>query len=1081
MKNSNFFFLADEFPLLLNIGKLAEFNLFIDPNTTLYKCRQFGEKVLELVYEEHYLEFPDVNNFHNNLIKIKYENIIPERVLDLLFTIKNKGNIAVHDGVGSEQDAKSSLINIFKVAKWLYEVYARNPIDVSEIKYHLPENSNQADIISKLEQDFSALETKFNQLLAEREIKEQTKEEKLVILKRSEKVASRIEWKEADTRELIDQQLRAAGWIVDTLNINNKSKNTLPEKGKNMAIAEWPVHGKYADYALFVGTELYGIVEAKKYASDISSDLTQAKIYSELAEAKNEGILLGKWENYHVPFVFSTNGRPFLEQIKTKSGIWFLDVREKRNRSRALQGWFSPQGLKDLFAQNPTEAIAKLQNSDLAYLTGKNSLELRDYQIKAIKAIEDFLATEPEKRKALLAMATGTGKTRTILGLCYRLIKANRFKRILFLVDRTLLAKQTFDTFKDTKVEDFNSFLETYHVSELKNVVPDYESRLHFATVQGMVKRLFYNSDENDILPVDTYDCIIVDEAHRGYLQDKELDSEELNFKDQRDYVSKYRMVLDYFDAYGIALTATPALHTTEIFGKPVYSYSYREAVIDGYLIDHDPPYIIKTKLSEEGITWKKGDKPKIYDKEINEVVELDELEDELNIDISGFNKSVITPSFNKTVIQQLVKELDPESDEKTLIFAATDAHADDVVKILEEEFEAIGVDVPFDSILKITGKSYNPQELVRRFKNEKYPSIVVTVDLLSTGVDVPKICNIVFLRRIKSRILYEQMLGRATRKCDEINKTSFKIFDAVRVYETLEDYTSMKPVAPSPSTSFIQLIDELDVIENEARYQKQIEQIIAKYQRKKKYIETHEEEKFTYHAKGIAPNDFVEHLKGMTASNFKEELKGLKTVWQYLDELKPEGNMQFFSDHEDSFVNLERGYGKGQKPEDYLESLKQFIEENRNKILALQIICTRPKELDRKSLKELKLILDQNGFNTRSLNAAWKETRNEDIAADIITYIRTLAIGSSLVSHETRIKSAVDKIRTLKNWNKVQEKWIDRFEKQLLQEEVIQLEDLNTDPFDEVGGFDKLDKVFEFELKELLEQLNENLYREIG
>ena len=1081
MKNSNFFFLADEFPLLLNIGKLAEFNLFFDPNTTLYKCRQFGEKVLELVYEEHYLEFPDVNNFHNNLIKIKYENIIPERVLDLLFTIKNKGNIAVHDGVGSEQDAKSSLINIFKVAKWLYEVYAKNPIDVSEIKYHLPEKSNQADIISKLEQDFSALETKFNQLLAEREIKEQTKEEKLVILKRSEKVASRIEWKEADTRELIDQQLRAAGWIVDTLNINNKSKNTLPEKGKNMAIAEWPVHGKYADYALFVGTELYGIVEAKKYASDISSDLTQAKIYSELAEAKNEGILLGKWENYHVPFVFSTNGRPFLEQIKTKSGIWFLDVREKRNRSRALQGWFSPQGLKDLFAQNPTEAIAKLQNSDLAYLTGKNSLELRDYQIKAIKAIEDFLATEPEKRKALLAMATGTGKTRTILGLCYRLIKANRFKRILFLVDRTLLAKQTFDTFKDTKVEDFNSFLETYHVSELKNVVPYYESRLHFATVQGMVKRLFYNSDENDILPVDTYDCIIVDEAHRGYLQDKELDSEELNFKDQRDYVSKYRMVLDYFDAYGIALTATPALHTTEIFGKPVYSYSYREAVIDGYLIDHDPPYIIKTKLSEEGITWKKGDKPKIYDKEINEVVELDELEDELNIDISGFNKSVITPSFNKTVIQQLVKELDPESDEKTLIFAATDAHADDVVKILEEEFEAIGVDVPFDSILKITGKSYNPQELVRRFKNEKYPSIVVTVDLLSTGVDVPKICNIVFLRRIKSRILYEQMLGRATRKCDEINKTSFKIFDAVRVYETLEDYTSMKPVAPSPSTSFIQLIDELDVIENEARYQKQIEQIIAKYQRKKKYIETHEEEKFTYHAKGIAPNEFVEHLKGMTASNFKEELKGLKTVWQYLDELKLEGNMQFFSDHEDSFVNLERGYGKGQKPEDYLESLKQFIEENRNKILALQIICTRPKELDRKSLKELKLILDQNGFNTRSLNAAWKETRNEDIAADIITYIRTLAIGSSLVSHETRIKSAVDKIRTIKNWNKVQEKWIDRFEKQLLQEEVIQLEDLNTDPFDEVGGFDKLDKVFEFELKDLLDQLNENLYREIG
>lgn len=752
-------------------------------------------------------------------------------------------------------------------------------------------------------------------------------------------------------------------------------------------------------------------------------------------------------------------------------------MRENRNRARALHGWFSPQGLKELYLQNPREAIAKLQNSELDYLHGKNSLGLRDYQIKAIKAIEDFLAAEPERRKALLAMATGTGKTRTILSLCYRLIKANRFKRILFLVDRTLLAKQTFDTFKDTKIEDFNSFLDTYKVSELKEIAPDFESRVHFVTVQGMVKRLFYSSDESEILPVDTYDCIIVDEAHRGYLQDKELDSEELNFKDQRDYVSKYRMVLDYFDAYGIGLTATPALHTTEIFGKPVYSYSYREAVIDGYLIDHDPPFIIKTKLSEEGITWNKGEKPKIYDKENNQIVELDELEDEINIDVSGFNKSVITPSFNKTVIQQLVRELDPESDEKTLIFAATDAHADDVVKILEEEFEAIGVDVPFDSILKITGKSYNPQELVKRFKNEKYPSIVVTVDLLTTGIDVPSIGNIVFLRRIKSRILYEQMLGRATRRCDAIHKTSFKIYDAVRVYETLEEYTNMKPVAPNPSTTFVQLVEELELIESEARAQKQIEQIIAKYQRKKKYISDYEQEKFTYIAKGIHPDDFVQHLKDVSPTNFKLEAEEMKGLWKYLDELKPAPSTQLFSDHEDQYLSTERGYGKGQKPEDYLESLKQYIEENRNKIAALQIICTKPKELDRKSLKELKLILDQEGYNTRSLNAAWKATKNEDIAADIISYIRTLAVGRSLISHEQRIKNAVDKIRTFKNWNKVQEKWIDRFEKQLLQEEVIQEEDLNLNPFNEAGGFERLDKIFDNELKHLLELLNENLY----
>jgi type I restriction enzyme R subunit len=171
LKASNFKFLEHEFPLLFNIGKLAESNLFVDPNTTLYKSRQFGEKILEFIFDEHYLEFPEVTNFHNNLIKIKYENIIPERVLDLLFTIKNKGNNAVHNITGTEDDAKNALFSIFKIAKWFYEVYAANPIDISEIKFHLPEKVNETEIIEKLEQDYKNLEEKFKQLLAEREIR----------------------------------------------------------------------------------------------------------------------------------------------------------------------------------------------------------------------------------------------------------------------------------------------------------------------------------------------------------------------------------------------------------------------------------------------------------------------------------------------------------------------------------------------------------------------------------------------------------------------------------------------------------------------------------------------------------------------------------------------------------------------------------------------------------------------------------------------------------------------------------------------------------------------------------------------
>jgi len=1080
LKTSNFLFLESEYPLLYNLALSAEGNFPADPVVCLFKLRQFGEKLTEYLFEEHYLEFPYENTFHTRLKTLQYEQVIPERVNDLFHTIKNKGNVAVHDSQGTVDDAKALLFSAFKIAKWFYETYSKENDDISMVKFHVPEVVDTDQMLSKLEQEYKSLEQKFEALLAEREIKEQAVEERTAIVNRSEKAASKIEFSEAETRIMIDEQLVQAGWEANTNELNFKKNKTLPEKGHMMAIAEWPCGNLWADYALFVGTELIGIVEAKKYANDISTDLTQAKAYSELAEEKYDAQLLGKWRQYKVPFLFATNGRPYLEQLKTKSGIWFLDVRNERNRSRALHGWISPDGLKALLNQDIAVANEKLETADLDYLASKNGLGLRSYQLQAIKAVEEYIATDPENRKALLAMATGTGKTRTILGLCYRLIKANRFKRILFLVDRNLLAKQTFDTFKDSKVEDFNSFLDTYKVSKLNELIPDLESRLHFATVQGMVKRLFYSSDDSAILPVDTYDCIIVDEAHRGYLQDKEMDDEELNFKDQRDYVSKYRMVLDYFDAFGIGLTATPALHTTDIFGKAVYTYSYREAVIDGFLIDHDPPYIIKTKLGEEGITWQSGEKPKVFDKESNTIEELEALEDEINIDISGFNKKVITESFNRTVLRELVKELDPESEEKTLIFAATDEHADRVVEYLKEEFEAIGVDVPDDAIMKITGKIHNPTEWVRRYKNEKYPSIVVTVDLLTTGVDVPKICNIVFLRRIKSRILYEQMLGRATRRCDEINKEVFKIFDAVRVYETLEDYTSMKPVSPSQTTTFAQLVDETSSIDSEARLNKQLEQIIAKFQRKKRLL-VNKEEQFAYTTKGIHPEDFVDFLKGIKQDQIREELHCLATAWNFLDELKPAPSIQLYSEHEDEFLYTERGYGKGQKPEDYLEGLKKFIDENMNKISALKIICSRPTELDRQSLKELKIVLDQAGFNRRSLNAAWKATKNEDIAADIISYIRTLALGSSLISHEQRIKNAMDKVRKLKTWNKVQEKWLERFEKQLLQEEVIQVEDLNMDPFDEAGGFDRLDKIFEHELKQVLEVMNENLYTDIA
>jgi type I restriction enzyme R subunit len=1077
MMDSNFKFLSREFQILCNLGQSAEKYIHHDPSSALFKLRLMSEKMVDSIFEIHQIGFPSENSTFRKLQVLADEGILEDKIATLFHTLRKSGNQAVHQGKIEDGSAMTFLYSMFKLSKWFYETYAEEPINISDIKFHPPEKVNVEEDLKNIEKEYQELEKKFNLLLEERQLGAISAEKTTEIKKRSAKAAGKIEMSEAETRQLIDAQLKAAGWEADTPNLNYKLHGSLPEKGKNKAIAEWKVGPKWADYALFIGTELYGVVEAKKYAQDISTDLRQSKIYAENADEIESIQLLGTWNNYKVPFLFSTNGRTYLKQLDTKSGVWFVDVRNPRNKSRSVKSWFSPEGLQQLWEQDLKAAEKKLKKNSPDFLQNKSGLALRDYQIKAIKKVEEAIIENRNINRILVAMATGTGKTRTIIGLAYRLIQSNRFRRILFLVDRRLLAKQAFDHFQDNKVEDLNTFAEIYQVKGLKELIPELETRLHFATVQSMVKRLFYSENDTDILPIDTYDCIIVDEAHRGYLMDKEMDESELEFKNQNDYISKYRRVLDYFDATAIGLTATPALHTTEIFGLPVYTYSYREAVIDGFLIDHEPPFIIKTKLSEEGIIWEKGEKPKVYNKETNQIIELEKLEDELAIYIEGFNKLVITENFNRTVLEQLVKEIDPEGDEKTLIFAATDEHADLVVKLMKEEFEKIGVDVYDDAIQKITGKSYDPIEQVRRYKNEKYPTIAVTVDLLTTGVDVPPICNLVFLRRIKSRILYEQMMGRATRRCDEIGKEVFRIYDAVRVYETLQDYTQMKPVSANPKATFEQLAEELKHIDNDERVKKQLEQIIAKFQHKVKLLENDNLEKFKYRTNGKDPDHFINSIKEAGETNSPEKLDAFKGVWSFLDELKPPATLQFVSEHDDESRGIDRGYGRGQKPEDYLLSFEQFIKENINIIAALNIICTRPQELDRKSLKELRLELDKNGYNTKAISVAWKESKNQDIAADIISYIRTLAIGDVLISHEERIKKAVEKVRKMNKWNKIQLKWIDRFEKQLLQENVLQKSDLDLAPFNVDGGFERLDKIFNHELENVLTILNQQLY----
>ena len=1072
MSSSNFSFLESEFPLLSNLAQSAEYNLYQDPSTSLYKLRQFGEYMTEQIFDTYGLDLPEKNTFQNRVFILRGQGILPPSVIDHFTFIRHKGNNAVHHFTATVEEAKSSLFGAFKLGKWFYESYSVQNNNIEDLKYKLPENLDTRHAVHTLESELEVIKAKYDQLLQQSKVV--SRADQSAFTTRAKVSASKLEMNEAQTRVLIDEQLIKAGWACDSITFNYKTNKTLPEKGKNLAIAEWPCGNKWADYALFIGEELYGIVEAKKYAQDISSNLDQSKLYSEHVLESDQYQLLGYWKPYRVPFLFATNGRLYIEQLKTKSGVWFLDIRNPFNKANALNNFYSPDGLQELFERDIDIANERLKDSDYSYLGSANGLNLRYYQIDAIKAVENKLLQEQhEDKRALLVMATGTGKTRTIGGLIYRLIKANRFKRILFLTDRSLLATQARDSISDNKIENLQSFADAYKIANLDLKKPDYEIRLQFATVQSMVKRIFYSDDP---LPVDAFDCIVVDEAHRGYVLDREFVEDDLEYRNQEDYIGQYKKLLFYFDAWKIGLTATPALHTSQIFGEPVHAYSYREAVIDGFLKDHEPPYTIKTELNENGIHWNQGDTVSVYDPESNTIEELANIEDEIHIDVEQFNKNVLTPSFNQTVLAELVKELDPDGEEKTLIFAARDSHADDVVRILYEEFEKIGIHVHQDAIKKITGSIKDPAAETKNFKNEKYPNIVVTVDLLTTGIDVPAICNLVFLRAVKSRILYEQMIGRATRLCDDIGKESFKIYDAVRLYEAMSNKTQMVSVS-NPAVSFKQLTNDLEQITDADQFQRFKEQLVAKLQGKKNRIKGDDLERFTFLGTDLNPNELIQSIRNLSKAEVKSLLHDTADLWPFLDENKGGSTKIYVSNHQDKFIMMERGYGYGVKPEDYIESFKDFIENNKNEIAALEIICTKPADLDRKSLKELKLLLDSKGFNETALNTAWRAKNMVDTSADIIAFIRTLALDTELVPPEQRVKNAINKIKSSRSWNKTQLKWIERFEKQLIAETILTKQDLDLQPFVSEGGFKRLNDIFEDKLEPLILQLNEYLF----
>jgi type I restriction enzyme R subunit len=1122
--SSNFGFLSKRYPQLERLGALGERYFSDDPVVSLIRVRQFGEVLAQLVAARSGL-FADADEPQADLLRrLRIDASYPRNVLDLFHQLRIAGNAATHHNEGDHATALGCLKMARQLGIWFYRTFddqrfkpgpfqpPRPPIDATaELTAELGRLRAERDTaLSEVQRAKAAAEDAeaarltaetgakgaakeralWEQLAAEAEAAKNQLAQQLAslqaaavasppaeqqqVLQLALSAAEAISLDEADTRALIDQQLRDSGWGADTKELRYAS-GARPVKGRNLAIAEWPTATGPADYALFVGLTLVGVAEAKRRRKNVSAAIDQAERYSTgIGASADFAFAGGPWGEHKVPFVFAANGRSYLKQIETESGIWFRDNRRTANIRRALASWPTPQGLTGELEIDRDAATATLQEMPFGF-----GFPLREYQKAAIKAVEEALAAG--RRSMLLAMATGTGKTKVSIALLYRVLAAKRFRRICFVVDRSALGDQAAGEFSTTKIIAGRAFADIFGLKRLQDVEPETETKVHICTIQGLVRRVLYAADTSEAPPIDQYDLVVVDECHRGYLLDREMSDAELSFRGQEDYISKYRRVLEYFDAVKIGLTATPALHTTEIFGDPIFTYSYRQAVIDGYLIDHEPPVRIETALARAGIVFEKDEPMDLLDTTTGKI-NLTHAPDEIRFEVEKFNKQVVTTEFNRVVAEELANHIDPALPGKTLIFAVSDAHADIVVNEIKRAFATKYGDIDDAAVKKITGSVDRVRNLILSFKNDANPKIAVTVDLLTTGVDVLSITNLVFLRRVNSRILYEQMIGRATRLCPEIDKEVFLIFDAVDLYPHLENLTTMKPVVVNPSIRFEKLITELARAKHDEHRESLRQQLIVKLRRSLKRLS--DEARASYEAVAReTPEATLKRLLEDKPSELSNWFSSRLAVGPILDWQSEAGAPHFMpiSHHEDQLVAVTRGYGEATKPEDFLEGFAAYVRDNINTLAALKLVVQRPRDLTRADLREVRSALDLKGYSEANLRRAWADAKNVDIAASIIGFVRQAALGDPLIPYADRVKAAVQRVLASRAWSDPQKRWLRRIGEQIEKEIVVDREALDREPFAADGGFVRLNKVFDGELEAVLTGLNEEMWKRTG
>jgi type I restriction enzyme, R subunit len=910
---------------------------------------------------------------------------------------------------------------------------------------------------------------------------------------------------EIDARKNIDKMLVLAGWTIQ----NKNEINFLA--GRGIVVREFSTSSGPTDYALFIDRIPIGVIEAKK------EDYGGLSGVEEQADKYRKSKFKWAGQEYPLRFVYLSTGLV----------TWFTDYNDIKARSRQIFSFHMPETLNHFINDSNT-----LRNR-LKKLPVLEQNKLWNCQYKAIKNLEDSFGKN--KPRALVQMATGSGKTFTAITSVYRLLKHANAKRILFLVDTKNLGIQAEGEFKLYKpYDDQRMFPELYNVQRLKTRYIPKDIHVCISTIQRMYsilqdEELDESLEENSLyetkliekqkeviynqkIPPEFFDFIIIDECHRSIY-------------------NLWRQVLDYFDAFLIGLTATPDKRTFGFFNENVVSeYSHTEAVADNVNVPYDI-YTIETEITKNGAVLKA--KQYIEKRErLTRKMRWDQLDEDVEYTGKDLDRHIVNPSQIRNIIrifkEKVETDIFPGRKElpKTLIFAKTDNHAEDIVNIVREEFGEGN-----DFCKKITCNAVNPEADLTSFRNDYYPRIAVTVAMIATGTDVKSVECLLFMRDVKSRGYFDQMKGRGTRIFSEDNlkkvspsafgnKTHFVIIDAVGVCKSLK--TDSVQLERKPSVPLKDLM--MNVVFG-TKDEDTLTSMANRLTRLDKALDNEEKEKFIEISGGMSlteivrdllntydPDKIEEHAKGKFKPDgepSEEELKQaqdemIKTTTDIFQNPKLRDFIENARKRHEQIIdkiNLDKVNFAGwdneakEKGDDTIISFRKFIEDNKNEIIALKIYYNQPysrKEITYKVIKELTEAMNQPPY-ILSIERLWHAYYQQNppkvrgysdkrMLTDIVSLLRyELKIDDELAPYSEIVN------RNFKDWvfkknaghrqfTDEQMDWLRMIKDHIISSVCIDRESFDLSPFDSKGGIGKFYELFGEDYEKLMDEINMNV-----